>query len=311
MKIIFSLLLLCGFDSAHALGFSAESDFGSQLSVQTIEGFGDFGGDKSKDQDAPFSWNLNYSYTRSVTSNPDGSPIVDLTSDYAGGFAWQDEKSGWGTSANIEYSNTPAEQLVARGGNFSLLYSWQYQGRPVNEDDFSPYLNFKLSAGSTNYLEFFNGVVQRKKGKTTPVSGTDELRQSMLGLNLTWKPVSKWKFKAGASHYGYNRDVVQFENNLDSPAALQRGMSGFSDTVGGLPRVTYSAAITWAFVEHWHADFSEAFSIAAADASASTSTRGTLDYRFAQDWKATVGCDWEKSNVLTAVLAIVGIEWEI
>lgn len=296
--------------TVRAVDLIEETDWGSQLFMQVFTVEGDFDG--NKDKDAEWTWNLNYNYERSVTPQPDASDIVDDTDDFIAGFAWNGE-TGWGVSGNLEYSTTPQEDLVSRGGNFSLSYRWKYNGESVSDDSgFSPYLDFRLSAGTTNYLQSFSGSIPRLKNHTTrPVSGTAEIRQNMTGLTLGWKPVEDWKFKLGYEYNNYNRNVGQFEDNLDSSLALQAGMGGFSSTVGGLARVTYIADVAWQFAEFWKTDLNEAYAILAADESTSTTTKGIVEYHFAQRWRATAGVEYVNSEILKDVLGVVGLEWDI
>ncbi len=303
--LIFLLAVFLAFH-AHALDFSEETSAGSSIFQQNVMGEGELGG--TENQDPPWNWGLSYTFEQSVTPNPGGDPIIDNSNDVTGTMGWNGD-SGWGASVTLEYSNTPAESLVDRGGSFSGSYQWSY-AKPQNPDDFSPYLTFKINLGTTNYLESYNGSVRRKK-KTVLVSGTSELRSQVAGPELIWRPVEKWKFDAGTDFYGYNRDVATFQNQLDSPAALQRGMNGFSDTVGGLPKVTYNAIVTWYFVTDWKAALSESFSIIAVDGSTSTTTKATVENRINHHWRAHVGVEYLDSNTLIDTLAIAGFEYDI
>lgn len=301
------LLLVYGV-RARALDISEETTSGVNLLAQSLSVEGDVGGDEAKEVEPPWSWNADYTYTRSVSTASDGSPLIDSTSDYSLGGGWKG-KSGLELDIALQQSDTPAEKLTSHGGTFEPGMIFEYG--PKDADDFQAFWELKLNSGSTNYLESFSGTVRGVKKASRPVSGTAELRQSLLGLKLSWKPVWAWKYSIGADHYGYNRDVVQFQHQLDSPTALRRGVSGFSNTVGGLPRVIYSASVAWAFLDHWKTTLSESLSLAAVDGSASTITKDVVEFKFTTLWRLTAGLEWEKSNSANIGVGIFGLEWDI
>jgi len=306
-NLIFTLCLLAPLFS-RALSLSEETDYGSAEFYQLVSADGDFISSNPDDDDSPFSWNLAYSYQRMVTPN-DGSPnIIDNTNTYTAGLLWSGD-SEFSLGAKLNYSDTPNESLVVRGGQLSGAYRWVYSG--PDEDKFSPYTNFKLIGSNSDYLETFDGEVARKKGATKPTTGTSELRQSMLGVDVTWKPVKTWRFDFEVDGYSYNRNVAAFESQLDSPTAIQRGMNGFTGTVGGVANVTYSANVSWDFATDWRAYISEQYSRLAADNSISTTFRATLSDQLTKRWKVTAGVQRDTSDVLTDTLAILGVDCEI
>jgi hypothetical protein len=263
----------------------------------------------SDDKDPPFSWDLTFEYEKTITPNDGGPDIVDTTYDYSGTLGFL-SANHWGLNATMEYSNTPDEQLVARGGRVSLSYRYDYG--PLDQQ-YLTYTNFKLIAGDTNYLEAFNGQEPKGKNskKTKPVSGTAELRQTQLGIDLTWKATKRWKFDAEFDHYSYNRDVGAFEDQLNSPLALQMGEAGFNNTVGGLPRVTYTAGVFWEFSDGWRLNATEQYSLLAVDESVSTVSKLTVSDQINRSWKVTVGAEYLQSEVLTDTLAILGVLCEL
>lgn len=310
MKTLVAVLLLVWATSAFAVDANEETDWGSAMFVQSITVNGEFGG--SKQRDPPWGWNLNYSYDRSQTPNEGGPEIVDDTNNWSGGFDWTGDQ-GLMIGAVLNYSRTPAENLVARGGTVNVAFKWKY-GDTGDKEDFRPSLTFKVNLGTTNYLESFNGSISRKVKKkivTRPTSGTDEIRQNTMEPAVTWRPVEDWKFDAGIEADTYNRDVETFENNLDTPAALSTGQAGFSGTVGGLPRVTYNFGVAWEFLDDWRVAFTESWAILAADGTNSTTTKLTFDYQFAKAWKVTGGAEYLESETLVDTVGILGLTVEI
>lgn len=305
--IFLSSVALCG--AARGSSLTEETAYGSLIFIQTLNGGGDFG-KHDENGGAPWSWNLGGTYQKTKTDNPGGAPIVDDTYSFNGSVNWYGD-SGWGTGTTVDYSQTPAERLASRGINFSLSYLWMPSTTGDDDnDDFQPSLELKLTGGATNYLEAFNGQVPRRKLAPRPVSGTAELRQFLAEVGTIWQPLEKWNFEFDALGYFYNRDVVAFENQLDSPASIARGMSDFSDTIGGLPKVGFIADVSWRFREAWTLEFYENFSILAADSSASTITKPTIQWQFSRGWRLLVGVEWDRSNVITDLLAVAGLGWK-
>jgi hypothetical protein len=300
------LLLLAiftaGVSKVSALSFSEETDWGSAEFSQSVSGDGPLG----TDEDAPFSWNVDYNYQKLNLANPGGVPIIDNTNTFSGALNW-DQITGWGTSMNADYSGTPAEDLSSRGMGFSLAYKFQYG--PPQKEDFVAFLNSRLSLEATDYLETFTGSVARKKGVARPVAGTAELRQIMVNLEESWAPRPTWRFKLGWQGYGYNRNVAQFESALDTPAALARGVGAFSNTVGGLPLWSAMTRVAWKFSENWRFKLDETFAIIAADHSKSSTTKAVFEVSLSEQWQATLGAMYETSDTFTDWLGVVGISW--
>lgn len=293
---------------AWGLGLAEKTTVGNGLLTQSLTADGDNG---AKDKDPTWIWNADFQYVRQESPNPDGgAPIVDETNDYTVGGGWSGP-SGVSVDMSLLLSNTPAENLVSRGVTFSPAYHWYYRGRPAPDDDeYKPYLDIKLNTGQIDFVESFQGFTRITRKITIPVQGIDQLWQSQLGLELSWKPVHDWRFGLAADHYGYNRDVAQFEQLLTSNRALNAGMGGFTDTVGSLPSETYTASIDWAFAEKWKNKFVEALSTEADDGSIATETKDTVEYKPVSRCKIAVGAAWDKSNIENIFSAILGLRWE-
>lgn len=310
MKAAFGLVLLMLASPTFAIDLLEETDWGSTIFEQSVTAGAEFGG--SNIRDAPWDVNASYAYSHMVTPNPGSDPIVDDSDDWSGGLGWTGDQ-GLSVVVNLNYDITPAESLVARGGTATLSYKWKYEGQPKDEDAYSPSLTFKVDLGTSNYLETFTGMEPRKKkgAAPRPVSGTEEIRQTTIQPALTWRPHEDWKIDAGIEADIYNRDVAQFENNLDSNAAVNLGASGFSSTIGGLPRVTYNFSVAWYFSDDWRVVASEAWAVLAADGTNSTTTKLTLDYSFAKIWRVTAGAEYLFSETLTDTAGIVGLRVDI
>lgn len=290
---------------------SEESQYKSTLFSQSINADGEAGGDVDKDVDPPWTFNAGFNSTRAVSDNPGGAPIVDITKEFSLGGGWRD-RVGPGVDLQLISANTPQEQLVTRGGTLSPSYRWEYGGGHKGGEDsssFKPYFEIKVNFADTNYLESFSGSVRNKK-ILRPVSGTAELLQGMYGVKLTWKPAHDWRFSLETDHYSYNRDVTQFQNQLDSPAALLRGISGFSSTVGGLPRTNSTASIAWGFADNWKDTLTMTGEIAALDGSLTTLTKDTFEYKISGQWRTTFGAEWEKGGGVNDAIGILGFEWD-
>jgi len=288
---------------ANAVELFEETDWGSSTFSQTVNGYGEFGGDEAKDIDAPWNLSGNYNYYTTKDTS-EATEIVDKTNSYTVNGGWD----GGGPSVNLKalFTNTPDEQLTSRGAAVIPSYSWKYLGESKG---FSPYLLSKLTLGTVNYDQAARRTVRRKGAAATKAT-TAELRQNQVGISLSWKPMRQWRFGVGVDGYSYNKDVAQFESRLDSRSALSHMAAGFANTVGGLPKVSYSAGIDWRITKALNSSLRETYSIMAADDSVSTTTREVLEYTLTQAWRLSGGVEFDHSDSITDTLAIAGLEWD-
>jgi hypothetical protein len=302
--VFLALTLFASFAYAGDHSVSEETSVGSSHFIQNVNFGGDFGANGASS--APFDWGVTYTYEKSSTPNPGGSDIVDSTSDFTGDFGWTSE-SGWGVSGFADVSNTPAENLKTTGGGITGSYKWSYGS---GELDFHPYLISKINVASTTYKLSTDATTSFRKVQNHGVrTGEIDMKQTMIGPEFVWRPWEQWKFLAGANFYHYDRDVNQFENNLDSAAALRLGVSGFSDTVGGLPRISYILGVFWFFHPDWALNAKQDISVAASDGGTSGTSKLTLDYTINSDWRAHLGAEIFTSTIVSDTLVIAGLEY--
>lgn len=290
---------------ARAINISEETKIGSSFFEQNVGVDGEFGAEDEK-SDPPWDWNIGYTYEQTITANAPSPDIIDHTNDFTAGLGWTGE-IGFGVNGAFDVSDTPTENLSTKGGTLTASYKWVYE----KNEKFSPYLKFKLNAGKTTYTEKYTGVAAtRRIGITRPISGEESITGTFFGPELEWKPVSEWKFKAAYSPYHYDKDVLKFQNLLDSPAALRRGMSNFSSTLGGLPKSTFTLGATWYFLEDWNLSGSYSISKNAADNGTSTTVDGKIEFHFAEQWTAHAGVESQASGTINDVSSLFGLEFE-
>lgn len=298
----------------HTVDLYEESNLGKYRFSQIIAAGQDFGGSENEEQ--PWRWNAGFRYDQLRIPNTGSPDSIEITRGYNASLEWSGDPEWWAT-CGFDYSQTPAEELSTRSLSCSGSYTWHYQipsKKNRTRGWFSPSLSFKLNLGTADYIETFTGtrtVIQRMTRRTVPLSGSESIRQGLLGFDLSWRPLRSWRFQFGVTKFGYNRGVTQFENYLNSPMSLARGISGFSNTIGGLPSVSYNVSVNWYFLENWKAMVKEYISVAAVGGSVSTTTRGLLEYHFAKDWRATMGLEHDKSTTLSDTLGILGLECDI
>ena len=205
---------------AYALTVSEETDYSSTQIYQTLNASGDFvktkattapqaakkangntddvdddgaltdDDDDDDNDESPFNWVLSYSYNQISTPNGDQSAIIDTTSKYGFGLGWSGE-SEYSVNGKLSYASTPAESLSARGALLNGSYRFVYKGSGA--DVFEPYLLFKILTSTTDYVETYSSEIPRKKSAPKKVSGTSELWQQMIGLDLTVRPGKTWE----------------------------------------------------------------------------------------------------------------------
>ena len=301
------LILLIAFvlvRPAQALVLSEETDFSANQFALSLYADDEFG-EHPENEDPPFDWNLSYGYQRTSTPDPDAAKVVDKTQSFAAGLGYSDT-GGASLFGRLNYANTPAEKLSVRGASLTGGYRYDYEGtRPKG---YSPYVNFKILGAVNQYAADYEGTTLRKR-KTVQGSGTNQLGQQMLGLGVSWRPLRKWRFDLEYDRYFFNRNVSSFEANLNSSAAIQRGSSGFANTVGVLAESALIASLGWEFVRDWRVGVSGMFARLAADKSTSSTLKYQVSDQIFEDWKITAGFERIESNVFSDSLGIVAIEY--
>lgn len=283
--------------------FSSEIDIGSSLFTEQLSGTGTFcAGDPS-----PCSWNLGYSYKKATSSSPGAIDIVDYTNDFNAGLGWLGA-SGWGSGLAAEYSRTAAESLEARGASVNLSRHWS--GTEA-KGGFASSFGLTLTAGTSNSVQTFTGTIPRNKRITVSLSGSNELRESYGALDASWQPVSDWDFAFGLKFFGFNRNVADFLGFLDSPLAVQRGMSGFAGTVSGIPSATYSASAGWSFADDAKVTLGETVSSIVVSGQTEFDTRITIDGDFTKSLRGTIGYEFDMSPSTTIRNIILGLAWTL
>lgn len=305
-KVLLLSVLLMFSGTARAQTMALELDQSSIQSDTDLTILGEFS--SAGDESSPYGWNFDIAKQKSATPNDGGPTIIDNSTSGTAGLTF-DGISDWNLGTKFSYSQTPEESLISRGAQLSGGYEWKY-GPQVAEADSQPSFELAVQGAHNNYVESYSADLPRKKKAPLHVAGTSELRQGSLGLLITWKPVQEWHYNLEVDQYSYNRDVVSFENQLDSPAALKRGMGGFTNTVGGLASNGVTVGFDWTWTESWKLSVSEQISKLALDGSIGQTFKATFDHHFAKAWKLTAGYEREQSNTLSDTLAILGVQYE-
>ncbi len=290
-----------------------ESELGKNLFTQSIKAAGSIGG--FPEQQPSWNWNIGYKYQK-ATSATAGFPITeDITTSFSGGLGLMGN-SGWGTSIALENSKTPAENLQSRGGTLTFSYDWKNgalnQSDPVASaaaSNLSPALTTNLNLGSSNYIEQFNGAIARFRRRAVPSSGSAEIRQYLAGVSFEWQPDFAWEYEGGFDFYSYSRNVTDFQNALNSPLGLSRGLGSFGNTVGGFPKWQLNAGMAWNLAENWKTSLNESIASLAAGNQIASATKERVDYTFARNWKITAGIEYDTSIEFTAFLGSLAIAW--
>jgi hypothetical protein len=184
---------------------------------------------------------------------------------------------------------------------------------PKKQKKFKPWFFAKLDAGELGYsTETASSSNAKGRGKkavvvTAPATAVS-LQQSSLALSLQWKPTAYFRARLSGTAYKYDRDVATFEGALDSPAAARRGLSGFSDAIGGLPAWSAKAGLRLDLSEEAAIDLLEEYAELAADGTPSSTTTLKFIGVINKTWKVWLGAAYETSNSLVDRLGIVGAQ---
>jgi hypothetical protein len=313
-----------GTANPNTVTLSEETDLGATQWNQSLNGSGAFGGREGKDP--PWTWNLSYGYSRSVSNSAGNPDVIDITQNWSAGMGWTGP-SGWGLNFAVDYSHTPAESLVQRGGAFTLSRSWKSEPLPSlepikrgeagpEETGFASTFKLGLEAGSSSFLENYAGTANvrvkvKKKvvNATVATQGMNVLRQYHAALDANWDATAAWSFELNFKAYAYPYSVDSFEALLDSPKALSSGANSFSGTLNGLQLYTYTADIKWHFADSWTDDLNESLSVMADNHSFDSTTKNTVEWVFSDPWKMTGGLQYETSLSQNTWTGILGLEW--
>jgi hypothetical protein len=325
--LFLAALILIGFEHADAVTISSETEASSSTFSESLSGSGPLGGN-----DSVWDWDLDLNHTKTTDTSVQGSsPIVDETSEVDAGLAW-DGPNGWSADGALSGSTTPQENLKTMGVSLGLSCRVPYGqtkkvDHPVMEkpapseevdsndedEDYAPSLTLRATVETKNFNQTFGAtrIIRRADGRTVTraANGSQALNQKAAGLSVKWAPAEKWRFKVASEVFSYDRDVASFMSLLESPLATQRGFGSLTNTVGGLPNVSYSAAIDTDLTEKFGLELKETYSIISEDLSSSYSTRIVLGVDLSDLWKASMGVNVTQSNVTGRETAgIIGVE---
>jgi hypothetical protein len=318
-----TFILMFFYTPARAGTVGFETTQGQDLSINRFSGDGDFHlSEGAKDL---WDWNVSAGLTKSydTTQTP---AIVDRTTDYSGGLGWT-SASKFGLAAEFQGSNSTEENLTEKGGDIEISQEFDLS-RPKKRkknpkkkvvapevdieepaEDFKPNLKAKLSLANLKYAQTFSKAkLPRRKGRVRAVMGDNTLDQRSIGLDLRANIIEKWSFDVAYVVYGFNKSVSNFENYLDSTAALRRGMSGIAGTVGGVPANTLSFEVSHYFGEIFKIDFNQSYSVLAAAHNKSGTSKLALGIDLSSDWVLTPAVEYDTSST-TQWLGIAGVEW--
>ena len=131
-----------------------------------------------------------------------------------------------------------------------------------------------------------------------PANGTQSIHQDEWNFGVDVNPCDLVGVRAGASSYKYNRDVSSFLATLDTPRAVSTGASSFSTTLGGFPKNSVEAGVTFYPWETWDLVLDFTRTRVQADNSVSTASKLEVEKEFSTAFKLGLGFDHEKSAQL-------------
>lgn len=285
-------ILLCSFFLSTA-AYAAEPPSYRAIS-STSAGQGNFSegvsllGDHPVTETGAIDWSAAYTYSRApVGADSNLTNAANLTVGY---------RDAWDVGGGIDLSGTPAENLKSFGPQAWLgyIFSWGEGGKRSIEP--------RLAYHGDTYKQTFVGTAAARAGSrrqvARPTTGTQSIHQSEWNLGVD---VSVWEFlglRASASSYGYSRDVNSFLATLDSPRAVSTGASSFSTTLGGFPKSSVEAGVTFYPFESWDFILDFTRTKVQADNTTSTASKAELEKEFSRAFKLGLGFDHETSAQL-------------
>lgn len=306
MNITLLILLLLSFPFYSFAGDSLETDT-SIGANDFIEEFSYSGSQSTEGKDLGWNWNLSYTYSKQTSpATVSSSEITDISSQFVGGFGYKDD---WERGLNFTYSTTPAESLHDVGPSAYVGYTFHFKhsaevkkdapkkdAQDSADNEFIPSLKIKGSLAVLLYSENFTNNTQPTRNKLVKRAlTTNSINQSDFELEADYSPLDWLTPKLSFTKYRYSKDVNNFINALDRPAAIRIGASNFSSTLSGFPSWSLNPGVTFYFLDTWNFEYNFTVTETQADHTKSYGNRGLLTDDLSDHVRLAAGIEHDSS----------------
>lgn len=260
-------------------------------------------------------WNADFGYAFSSTSYTDSATagsINDQSHEFSAGASFQ---KNFDAGGGVVFGMVPSESLTNIGGNLYFGKTWKMGdkgGDAADKSEFVPSISIKLKLAGTTYVESFSSSSRRSgSGRTSGRLTSEKIGQTASTLQGSWMPLEWSDFTLSYTRYQYDKDVATFLALLDSPLAIQAGLSGLSNTLSGFN--TSLIALTWIVrpQEPWELALDLSLSTSAIDRSIGRGFRITVSRELGEKWFVGVGLDQNQSSGSTTTLGLLNLNYKI
>jgi hypothetical protein len=284
---------------AYAINISSDTSYGGYTQEEVISADGIFGKSidelESKKPRGNWVWTGVYTFDQTSSYDSNANLVTDQTSEIILTTGLKVPlKAEYGMGLN--YANTPQEYLKSYGPTIYCGHTFELGKQ---RDDFTPTLGLKLTLTALAYVQTFSTDTTTRTKKLRPTTGSSSITQSSALLETTWDLFDPLTFKLNYTIYGYNHNVSDFLNTLDSARAVSAGNTGLSNAVSGFSFDMKEVDINWFPFDNWEFDEQATESTNASDGSASWSFKEGLIYNFSKNFRTGLSQQFETSETLT------------
>ncbi len=229
----------------------------------------------------PFS--VNYAQTNTKSTDANNVEVKDITKAFSANLGYE-SKRHFEFGAGYNYSTTPNENLVSLGPEASVGYMPE-----SDSDNFERSIGVKFTAATNAYVETFTatGGPLTKRGKTRPVTGSNQIIQSSFQIETPVKTFEWLTLRPSATFYHYNTDVSTFLDYLTSKR-LSLSTIGLQNSAASLASFESELQATFYLFESWELLLNEDYAVLASDKSNSWASKAEVFYDL-DDWRFGVG----------------------
>lgn len=257
---IYSFFSLLAVMPASAGNFTSDTSASNNYLSQTFSLESPFDKD-SKSTESITSWNSSISGSGSRTQDSATGQSVDSKSyGFSAGLS-KEWPMGWSLDSNIRTDLTPTENL--RSSGIEIGSDFRTTSEDTNEMNWSA----GLRVGSTTFLQTSSVTRARKQ-----VTGTNSIRQKMIDLHFSIKPVSWLRIGIRLETFQYDKDVSEFLNHLDEVAIFSKGGDGLANAVQSFPDKSQSLRLNFYLSEQKSLTLGQKWSEAVVDHSQTQTT---------------------------------------
>lgn len=284
------------------------------------------------DKDIKLPFGLFAGSSKSTSTDSTGASVVDKSTLFGGNLGL-DFNSKWTLDFSYSYTDTPDENLTIQSPNFSVGYNYFFDSTKAKKPDlksktkdqaklaaknkktvdddadedseedtedsgesFKKSIGIRLGFLSSKYTQIYSTLAAsnpRRIARKLPQTGTNEIQQTGVKIELPIRLLSWMKVKPAYTKYKFDRDVVTFMQTLDSKL-ISASRASFGTTVSGLADFETSLEISFYILSSWELMLYHSRAQMAYDSSTSLYSKLEIFYEWS-DWRLGIGASSQDS----------------